>query len=364
MRTPPVLRIRTASARIADKMFFQKPIAAPFVATQTRDGMELDNIAARGIQLLSGDGDLFDPQAGVGMLMQSAEAGHARACACMAAIAAAGVCQAQSWQASLDWLQRAADLGWRPAQAQLMLLSANHEQAGRSAIGPGDLGAPKRDWSLWRKTIDIAAWLSTPDKEILSEAPRVRLYREFLPPSMCRWLIDRARDKLRRASTYDPLTGMGAIGNARTNSETDFNIVESDLPLLLVRARIAEATGLPTAIMELSKVLHYAHGQQFGAHFDFIDPVTPALAAEVRERGQRMATFLIYLNDEYDGGETDFPQIGLRHRGQAGDALFFANVDTNGVPDPLTLHAGLAPTRSEKWLLSQWIRDQVQTGRK
>jgi len=140
---------------------------------------------------------------------------------------------------------------------------------------------------------------------------------------------------------------MSEVGNARTNSETDFNIVESDLPLLLVRARIAEATGLPTAIMELSKVLHYSAGQQFGLHYDFIDPITPALAAEVAERGQRMATLLIYLNDEFAGGETSFPEIGLCFKGKIGDALFFANVDTEGRPDPRTLHAGLAPATGE-----------------
>ena len=29
---------------------------------------------------------------------------------------------------------------------------------------------------------------------------------------------------------------------------------------------------------------------------------------------------------------------------------------TNGKPDPMTLHAGMAPTSGEKWLFSQWIR--------
>ena len=42
------------------------------------------------------------------------------------------------------------------------------------------------------------------------------------------------------------------------------------------------------------------------------------------------------------------------------DALFFYNVDENGAPDPLTEHAGVPPTRGEKWLLSQFIRDRAQ----
>jgi hypothetical protein len=319
------------------------------------------SMTARGMRLLSGSDGEFAPDAGAALLARAAELGSAEACARVAVLSGAGVCRAQDWQSALDWLQRAAELGWAPAREQLMFLSADHPlvERAKAALAAGWPG----DWRALRESIDLRAWLTVPQKQILSESPRIRRYEEFIPRSLCHWLIESSRAKLRRAGTYNALTGMSEIGNARTNAETDFNIVESELPLLLVRARIAEATGLPTAIMELSKVLHYATGQQFGAHFDFIDPVTPALAAEVSERGQRMATFLIYLNDEYDGGETDFPQIGLRHRGRTGDALFFANVDTNGVPDPLTLHAGLAPTRGEKWLLSQWIRDQVQAGR-
>ena len=73
-------------------------------------------------------------------------------------------------------------------------------------------------------------------------------------------------------------TGAGRVGDSRTNTEADFNIVESDLVLILLRARIAAATGLPPAVMQLTKVLRYTVGQQFAPHFDFIDPATPGLA--------------------------------------------------------------------------------------
>ena len=103
-------------------------------------------------------------------------------------------------------------------------------------------------------------------------------------------------------------------------------------------------------------VLHYETGQQFAPHFDFIDPDLPQLRADLARRGQRVATFLLYLNDDHEGGETAFPDLGWRHRGRKGDALMFWNVDPAGAPDRRTRHAGLSPTRGEKWLLSQWIR--------
>jgi prolyl 4-hydroxylase len=80
------------------------------------------------------------------------------------------------------------------------------------------------------------------------------------------------------------------------------------------------------------------------------------LAAELASRGQRIATFLVYLNDDYTGGETRFGRIGLSHRGARGDALLFANTDERGRPDEDTMHAGLSPATGEKWVFSQWIR--------
>ena len=56
----------------------------------------------------------------------------------------------------------------------------------------------------------------------------------------------------------------------------------------------------------------------------------------------------------------DFPLLGLRFKGQAGDLLAFDNVGADGKPDRRMYHSGLPPTAGEKWLLSQWVRDRVQ----
>jgi hypothetical protein len=91
-------------------------------------------------------------------------------------------------------------------------------------------------------------------------------------------------------------------------------------------------------------------------HYDFLDPELNR--QEIDRFGQRAATFLIYLNDDYEGGETSFPQLRIKHRGKTGDALVFGNLGRDGSPDPRTQHAGLPPTRGEKWLFSQWVRNR------
>jgi len=126
----------------------------------------------------------------------------------------------------------------------------------------------------------------------------------------------------------------------------------------VVRNRISAATRLPVPLFEPAQVLHYAVGQRFKPHHDYLDPANPAYRESLGQFGQRIATFLIYLNDGYEGGETSFPSIGLNYKAREGDALFFANVTREGAPDPKTLHAGLPPTSGEKWVFSQWIRDR------
>jgi hypothetical protein len=131
-----------------------------------------------------------------------------------------------------------------------------------------------------------------------------------------------------------------------------------DIVLEVIRHRISAATRIPVPVFEPSQILHYNVGQEFKPHFDFLDPGNANYRDQLNQ-GQRIATFLIYLNDEFEGGETQFPDIGLQFRAKAGDAIFWANVDTEGRPDALTRHAGLAPTSGEKWVFSQWIRDRI-----
>ncbi len=312
-------------------------------------GGDVDAAAEYGRRMLNGEWGREHQQRGAEMLDAAAADGNGEAMALVAMMAGAGVYRPQNWNQALDHLQRSAELGWKQAQAQLALLSADRELALR-ADSPGH-------WQALRRSIDVAAWIAAPPKQTISDSPRIRRVEQFIPAGVCAWMIMRGRGKLRPAQVYGA-NAAATTDPGRTNTEADFSIVEVDLVLLLLRARIAGVTGLPTAVMELTKVLHYETGQQFNQHYDFIDPAARGYEQEIAVRGQRIATFLVYLNDDYEGGETEFPTLGLRHRGRRGDALLFANVDALGEPDRRTLHAGLPPTRGEKWLLSQWIRNR------
>jgi hypothetical protein len=301
-----------------------------------------------GGQLLAGRGARPDPVAGIRWTMAAAERGDGSACATAGMLWASGLAGAPDWPRALDYLERAAGLGFAPAQAQLRLLAGNPRGT---------------DWTSLRRAVDIDAWRRGPEPQTLSEDPLIHVTPGLLTPELCDLMIAVARARLGPARIYDELSGGLAVRDARRNSAAEFTVADMDLVLLAVRERLCGPTGLPALNADGFQVLHYKVGERFTPHFDFLDPQFKGNALAIAQSGQRVATVLVYLNEEgLQGGETDFPRLGLRHRGARGDALMFRNLDSQGQPDRRTLHAGLSPTAGEKWLLTQWVRDRTQPG--
>ncbi len=204
---------------------------------------------------------------------------------------------------------------------------------------------------------DLATWIAPRATEDVHDNPRIGVSKAFIDAGLCAWLIDRARSLQEASFIYDPTTGRPVRGDARTNTAGTFKLSDLNLPLILIRHRIANTTAMAQENFERTSIFRYEVGQTFADHADYI---STDFSAEIRQRGQRPLTFLIYLNDAFEGGETNFLAIGKKFRGGVGDALCWRNVDENGTPDLLTQHAGDPPTSGQKWLLSQFIRDKPQ----
>ena len=308
---------------------------------------------ASAMQLLLGDRpSLDDVQRAAGLFEAASSQGHAQASERCALLDALGSARPPDWNRSLDFLELAAAQGSRSAQEQLLLLADN----GADPVMPSEAG---RDfWPGLRAKVPIEQRMQPGEKQSLSDSPRIRLIPAFATPAECRWLIALARPHLGPATVFDKATGGQTLDPTRDNSFLVLRVGEMNVFTEVIRQRIAAATKLPVPLFEPSQILHYSVGQRFKPHHDFLDPANPAYHESLATFGQRIATFLIYLNDGYQGGETSFPKIGLTFRAEQGDALFFANVIQDGSPDPSTVHAGLPPTSGEKWVFSQWIRDR------
>lgn len=305
-----------------------------------------------GKRLLAGDRAPLVAAHGARFLLDAAKAGDAEAASRVAVLAALGLYHPQSWPLALSWLMLSAERGWRPAREQLLVLAGEAATASSLQGGPGD-------WRRLGPKIDLAPWhVSTAARE-LSADPQVQAYRNFAPAAVCQWLIARASGHLSRALVYDPVTGQNVARPTRTNSVANFGISDVEVIDILLQAKMASACALPARNMEAPATLYYRPGEENSDHYDFVDPETADYQKEIARNGQRMATFLVYLNEDYDGGETRFPRLGLSYKGQAGDALLFINALSDLKPDLRTLHAGMPTTRGEKWIVSQFIRSRA-----
>ncbi len=286
------------------------------------------------------------------MIKQASNAGHAEATELWSVFEVMGVARPQSWDRAFDLLVTAAEQGSLTAKRQLLIL-ARRDSADLQASADDDSAF----WAQTRAGISIPVLLSHTERVSLSDAPRIRVIESFVNHAECAWMIDRAGKRLGRAKVID-LSGQQNVDGGRSNSGAEFLVQDMDVVMEVIRTRISSATKIPVPVFEPTQILHYDVGEEFKPHFDFLDPANAGYRENL-ESGQRIATFLIYLNDGFEGGETQFPDVGINYRGRAGDAIFWANVDMQGRPDPLTRHAGLPPTAGEKWILSQWIRDRT-----
>lgn len=309
-------------------------------------------MTALGKLALMGAAGPRSPRDALALFAGASEAGDAEADCIIAVLIGANAKASAQWAQALDYLGRAAARGWESARRQLVLLCGERDlvSLSESAQPPADI------WRRMRDSIDIAALTAPSVPKPQFATPRIGVIEQFASKAECAWMIAKARPRITRAQVFDQNRGGGLQQETRTNSTASFAILDTDFVLLILRARIAATTGLQTEMFEETNVLHYATGQEFLKHYDFLDPAHAGLEEEIAKNGQRATTFLVYLNNEFEGGETEFVKLDWRCKGQPGDALVFSNVDAAGAPDRLTLHAGLAPSRGEKWLLSQWIR--------
>lgn len=264
----------------------------------------------------------------------AAERGDAAAMTRLAALYANGIFVPQDWSEAAALLCRAADAGDAAAQAQAILLDPTGGAAGIAA-------AP---WRTARLT--------------LPGLTGVRPVPGLLTPAISAHLIALGAEHLAPATVRLREGGDGAREQERTNRAAFFSAATTDCVVAMARETIAALMGLSVGRLEPASLLHYRTGEAFAEHYDAFTPDFADGAAEMARLGQRALTVIVYLNEDYEGGETAFPRIGVRHRGKTGDALAWSNAKPNRQVEPLSLHAGLAPTAGEKWVLSQWIRDR------
>lgn len=312
---------------------------------------------------------------GVARIVAAAQGGDPLGLSLAAVIDAGGIGAPRDLPRALGWLSRAAEAGDAQAACQLGLLvgltgpnaalartvvaraAAAGSQPARRALGSQPFSAGAIDWSAVGAAVDLSAFQAPLAREEVRASPAIAIVPDLLPGWVCDYVMAMAEPALRRGMVVNQAGGE-SVEDVRSNRVMNFGLADSDVVLELVNNRIAEAAGMPAENAEGLGVLHYAPGERYAPHVDYI-PDTPANAAHLAARGQRVRTVLVYLNEGFDGGATEFPRLELSFKPPRGSALIFDSVRADGAVDPTTLHMGAAPTRGEKWVISKWFRTKA-----
>lgn len=197
--------------------------------------------------------------------------------------------------------------------------------------------------------------LRTSDREIkvLSkvEKPFILHLDNFLSYEECDQLIEFSRSRLKPSTVIDQKTGEEKAATGRTSKGMSFYLRENEF-IKNIETRISELTEFPVENGEGLQVLNYGIGEEYKSHFDYFPPSK----VDPEKGGQRVGTFLIYLNDVLAGGETVFPKAGVSIVPKKGSAVYFEYGNSKGEVDRMSLHSSIPVSEGEKWVATKWIR--------
>jgi predicted 2-oxoglutarate/Fe(II)-dependent dioxygenase YbiX len=133
--------------------------------------------------------------------------------------------------------------------------------------------------------------------------------------------------------------------NKTISMPTDINTVDGSENLdTFIFNQLTELTneyannfGLGPMKDEGYSVLKYTEGTEYKQHYDCGG-----------EHKERVVSMLLYLNDDYEGGELEFPFFGIKYKPSAGDIIFFPS-------DYAFSHIAHPVTSGIKYALVTWL---------
>jgi prolyl 4-hydroxylase len=253
---------------------------------------------------------------------RAAAAGDLNAARVHAGLLATGLGGIRSWSGALDSLSSAAPRDPVSASQKSLIEAMDLDAAGDP--------------------------IAVPEPSKLHDEKCLLLFPGLLTARECELLAELAAPRFRPALIFHETQKRFVKDPTRDSDASGFPVVTEWPFVHAINRRIAAASGTDVARGETLQILRYAVGQQFRRHFDAV----PGMA------NQRVMTALIYLNDDYEGGETAFPQLDRSVRGTTGDMLLFGNALEDGSRDPAMSHAGLPVRAGTKLVASRWIRQR------
>lgn len=187
--------------------------------------------------------------------------------------------------------------------------------------------APLTPWQTFPDTLPKTCKI----KQISTE-PYIISIENFITKKEIAHLKKLAQSRLKQSLVVGP-DNSEAVSPNRTSRSAFLDDVSTPV-IDALRQRAARFMNTEECYIENLQIVHYKDKQRYDPHYDYFDRSLPTAQEVFGKRGQRSATFFVYLNDVKPGrgGETFFPKVagGLKITPKKYMALFWFNVMPNG----------------------------------
>ena len=174
-------------------------------------------------------------------------------------------------------------------------------------------------------------------------------YGKLLNKPFCHLIIEKAKPKLVTADVVGPEKEFRVAQNCWLD--------DNEVPELRgLKEWIAGTTSTPIENQEHGNVVKYDVGGKYELHFDYFDANIPLQAEEFKFGGNRVWSFLVYLNDDFEGGNTFFPEYQLNVEPEMGKGVLWRNTQDGKLLEN-SIHEGVPVTKGTKWIYITWIRE-------
>jgi len=174
---------------------------------------------------------------------------------------------------------------------------------------------------------------------------------EFLDAQECQDVIKVMEVNLKASTVTDP----NADKSVRTSSTS--HLLCMDPVIEKIERKIHNFMDIGLAYGEELQGQRYEIGQEFKQHTDYFDGNATYNLMHM-DRGQRTWTFMVYLDDCEEGGQTKFTRLNFDIKPEAGKALVWNNQRPDGQGNHYTEHWGMPVIKGQKNIITKWMREK------
>jgi predicted 2-oxoglutarate/Fe(II)-dependent dioxygenase YbiX len=168
----------------------------------------------------------------------------------------------------------------------------------------------------------------------------------FLTPTQCKQIIKYCTQN--NLFKQSPLTNSTAknvsyYSAQRTSQSALINYTNNEL-FNGIYEKTKQLLHVQLQQIEVLQCVRYKKNNHFVPHYDS------------NKLLNRKHTILVYLNENFSGGETCFPELDKKIKPKTGHAILFRNTTQKNTNQLYAVHAGLPVTKGIKYALNIWVQ--------